>query len=325
MKLCFEQSSELYYSSFLFHIVDVGYNTYVQSIASSLDGSRLAISGGSGIFISTTQGASWTLILPPYQSWTSITSSSDGLKLAVLSHQGCVYTSTNGGATWKLSQSIQISSSFYQSSPMRITSSSDGLNIAAATYFMIHISSNGGASWKTISIPGASSWSAIVSSSDGSRIAASASSGGGIYISSDAGATWNKTLTSDNSMSIATSSDGLKLVVVGPGAMYNSVDGGATWSQMASQFSIWSAVPIASSSDGSKLAIYTSLYSGLAGIYISVDSGMSWNQTLATNHVSALNVSPDGSVLTAILSAAGGGANIVYVSVDGGLSWRIAL
>ena len=89
-------------------------------------------------------------------------------------------------------------------------------------------------------------------------------SGGQIYTSTDSGVTWTARGTTQNWVSIASSSDGSKLVAVTSGGqIYTSTDSGVTWTARATNRS-WQAV--ASSSDGSKLVavvssgqIYTSI------------------------------------------------------------------
>jgi hypothetical protein len=85
-------------------------------------------------------------------------------------------------------------------------------------------------------------------------------SGNGIYTSTDSGVTWSAHDSVRNWYSVASSSDGTKLIAadvgVGSGGqLYTSPDSGATWTARDSSRTWYS---VASSSDGSKL---------VAGVY----------------------------------------------------------
>jgi photosystem II stability/assembly factor-like uncharacterized protein len=77
----------------------------------------------------------------------------------------------------------------------------------------------------------------------------------GIYTSTNFGTSWTKTSAPTNTdwywISIASSSDGTKLVAVGGGGIYTSTNSGATWTKTGAPTTIYSSV--VSSSDGTKL------------------------------------------------------------------------
>ena len=117
--------------------------------------------------------------------------------------------------------------------------------------------------------------------------------------------------TSRNWKSIASSSDGTKLVAVADdsGYIYTSTDSGASWTQRATAHD-WRGV--ASSSDGTKLvACVNSGY-----IYTSTDSGASWTQRDSSRTWFSVASSSDGTKLVAV--AYGG---YIYTSTDSGASW----
>ncbi|GFO67991.1 hypothetical protein GMLC_15700 [Geomonas limicola] len=118
------------------------------------------------------------------------------------------------------------------------------------------------------------------------------------------GLAWVNHLTSSNWSSVASSSDGRKLVVSASGTIYTSSDGGASWLQRSAQ-----AVTVACSSDGSRIVA--------AGgwVFISGDFGATWTSIGATS-INNLAASSDGSKLVA--SAIDG---TLTTSSDYGATW----
>ncbi len=207
-------------------------------------------------------------------------------------------------------------------------------------------------------------WNFIASSADGSHLAAVAaavtSGTGGIYTSTDSGATWTGPDGDSSSSwrSIASSADGARLVAViggssGIGGIYTN--SGTSWNKALPGSVNWSSV--ASSADGSRLAAAIS-NSTSGGIYTSANSGVTWSQTVGTarNWV-AVASSADGTKLaaavygggiytsanwsqatgagngnwTSIASSADGGrlaatayGGLIYTSHDSGSTWAAA-
>ena len=242
------------------------------SITSSSDGSHLAAPVAQGlIFISADFGVTWTPRATP-QNWTSITSSSDGSHLASVvgsksgpwitengvqvsrgDSGGLIYTSTDFGATWTPRATPQNWTS--------IATSSDGSHLAAVVappIFVIqsetldchgllpppddskiYTSADFGVTWTPIE--NFLDWQSIVSSSDGSHLAA---------ISPGR----NK---------------GVQCIIGVSTSIYTSIDFGLTWTQTNNppQDAVsWST--LASSSDGSHLA--ASDWLGFGPIYTSL-------------------------------------------------------
>lgn len=138
---------------------------------------------------------------------------------------------------------------------MSITSSSNGQYLAAVENGgYIYTSNNGGTTWTERTSPGQQSWWGITSSSDGTKLAAVASTV--VYTSNDSGANWTANTPSGLSFgySITSSADGTRLAVAdyAPGYIYTSVDSGASWTrQTALGQRTW--MTITSSSDGGKV------------------------------------------------------------------------
>ncbi|MBF0464469.1 MAG: hypothetical protein HQK88_09545 [Nitrospirae bacterium] len=172
--------------------------------------------------------------------------------------------------------------------------------------------------WTQQTAPGNRNWDSIASSSDGTKLVAAAQ-GDYLYTSTDSGATWiQQTSAGRYLQNIVSSSDGAKLAAaVNGGFIYTSTDSGATWTKQTVLGSkSWH--PIASSSDGTKLAVADFYGSGSGGyIYTSTDSGTTW--TAQTNAgIGAwgyIASSSDGSKLIAQVN----GVN--YASVNSGVSW----
>jgi hypothetical protein len=133
-----------------------------------------------------------------------------------------------------------------------------------------------------------------------------------------AGVVWTQRGTQQYWRSVASSSDGAKLVAVSMGKdgnggdIYTSVDFGATWTPHG--FSqAWESV--ASSSDGAKLvAVFGSMNAGY--VYTSVDSGATWTPHGAISYWKSVASSSDGTKLVAVTRL-----GYIYTSVDSGATW----
>jgi len=128
--------------------------------------------------------------------------------------------------------------------------------------------------------------------------------------SSPAGVTWVPRENNRNWKSVASSSDGTKLVAaVYSGQIYTSVDSGVTWTARDSSRS-WTSV--ASSADGSKLVAVANV----GPIYTSVDSGVTWTARDSSRYWYAVASSADGTQLVAVVYN-----GQIYTSVDSGVTW----
>jgi hypothetical protein len=191
-----------------------------------------------------------------------------------------------------------------------------------------NLSGSVGQSWKAVE--GSANWSAIASSSDGTKLVAVVNNGY-IYTSTNSGANWTQQNNSGSRYwsSVASSADGTKLVAaVGytiytasqPGAIYTSTDSGVTWtphtSSPLSSSLDWSSV--ASSADGSKLVAAVRDGTG-QGIYISSNSGGSWSSVSGSSGYlwTCVASSSDGSKLVAAETS----ADQIYTSTNYGANW----
>ncbi|VTU32383.1 WD40/YVTN/BNR-like repeat-containing protein [Variovorax sp. RA8] len=153
--------------------------------------------------------------------------------------------------------------------------------------------------------------SRMVFSADGSTLAA-AVSGGQIYTSTDNGASWTARESNRWWTSIASSTDGTKLVAVDGalGQLYTSTDSGVSWTPRESG-RMWSSV--ASSVDGSKLVAAVDVGGQL---YTSTDSGVSWTARESAHAWTSVASSADGSKLVAVAAD-----DQIYTSIDSGVTW----
>ncbi len=175
-----------------------------------------------------------------------------------------------------------------------------------------NLSQNIGQSWKTNGP--LAYWTAVASSSDGSKLAATINSGQ-IYVSTDSGVTWTGRGIANFWSAIACSADGTKWVAtVGnstgqTGYIYTSSDSGASWT---ARYGLAQWVSCASSADGTKLAAVA--YNGQ--IHTSGDSGVNWTARESSRFWKCVASSADGTKL--VVGASGG---YLYTSTNSGVNW----
>ncbi|HZM04375.1 MAG TPA: hypothetical protein VFC44_15340 [Candidatus Saccharimonadales bacterium] len=142
-------------------------------------------------------------------------------------------------------------------------------------------------------------------------------------INQAAAQTWTGTSarTDVNWLSVASSSDGTKLVAAGnypTWSAYVSTNSGGTWIECLTNIGFSS---VASSSDGTKLAGGQE-YSGF--IFTSTNSGGTWTQTSAPQRFwEYLVCSADGTKLLAVGQAGQPGPVQLYASRDSGNTWTV--
>jgi photosystem II stability/assembly factor-like uncharacterized protein len=96
--------------------------------------------------------------------------------------------------------------------------------VAIANNAQIATSTNYGTNWVDRPGPGSKTWTAVASSADGLKLAATFSNGtGGIYTSIDGGENWTLQSQTGNIVSITSSADGRKLAIaISGGRIYTS-------------------------------------------------------------------------------------------------------
>jgi photosystem II stability/assembly factor-like uncharacterized protein len=270
----------------------------------------------------------WTQTSAPSNGWASVASSADGSQLVAAAYPGPIYISTNSGSAWTLTSAPN---EYWLS----VASSADGTKLVAVSDGPIYVSTNSGTSWTLTSAPN-EYWGSVASSADGNKLVAVAPLGMGgngpavIYTSTNSGTTWIQQTNTDIAfpfwISVASSADGTRLVVVGGHRIYYSTNSGTTWAQTGTHLGPSSLLSpsrvIASSADGNKwVAGFTRTDNGPSPIYTSTNSGDSWTLTSApSNSWLSVAMSADGSKIVAVGSSFGDPGPI-YTSTDFGVTW----
>lgn len=164
-------------------------------------------------------------------------------------------------------------------------------------------------------------WVCVACSADGTKLVACAYNGG-IYSSTNSGATWISNAAPVKHWNfVASSADGTKLAATttsGNGQVWTN--SGTTWYPTTSPTQATALYgPIACSADGTKL-IASASFGGFPAYYvlISPDSGTTWNPANVPNNVPwEVTSSADGTKLVAL----GEDSTVAYTSADSGTTW----
>lgn len=279
------------------------------------DGTYLfSLNGGTPSYISSFGVATngFSMIARSGGSWKAIASSSNGNNLVAAKYpNNTLYTSTDGGATWV----SKLTNAWFC-----VASSYNGTNLVAGavTDFTgtgyIYTSTNAGSTWIARATDAPRNWVGITSSANGTNLVATSQSG--VYASTNAGITWVITTNRTACSGVASSADGIKLVMAemagSAGRLYTSTDAGTNWTARGTPTNYYS---VASSADGVKL--FAGVLSGQ--IYTSTDSGVTWSPTLNTGSWFAVSCSADGTKVVA--SDAQYGQYKIYTSTNSGVNW----
>jgi hypothetical protein len=133
---------------------------------------------------------------------------------------------------------------------------------------------------------------------------------GKVYVSTNAGVTWNARDSDRNWRSIAISTNGAVMAAVANGCqVYVSVDSGTNWTARATS-ELWTSV--AMSGDGRKMV--ASVYGG--SLYTSEDMGTNWTSVASPRLWNSVAASTDGLkwVATEIHGS-------IWMSSNGGTTW----
>ena len=270
-------------------------------LAGSADGTKLVVVAGPNNATSSNSAATW-ISRSPGAAFSCVASSADGSKLVAGSsfedqYAFQMYTSTNSGANW----TARAPSAHWLS----VASSADGSALVAGTLEEgIYVSTNSGLNWSTSSPNTITDWTYAACSGDGTKLFGIGSSQ--IYISTNAGVLWTADSPTANWTSIASSSNGNKLIAaVGGGQIYTSGNGGINWAPHG-PLADWNGV--ASSADGTRLFAVAD-----GQIYVSIDSGVTWTASPVpaspNDAIGSLACSSDGTKLYSL------GLGQVYAAV----------
>lgn len=306
---------------------------WVQCIDEDVVGGKLYVgmSTGGGIYVSTDNGATWSLKangLTPNQIIFDIEVDNSGVAYAVGTK---IFKSTNGGDLWE-----ELANSVSGMTNLHITS---GGTIFAghetAVGNGISRSTDGGTTWEfartglpTIIVGPATYYRSVSSiTSDGSGNLYATVNGGnasteaGVYKSTDNGGSWTRMssglLANINVKSVIYSPNGMLYVGV-RNRVYKSIDGGTTWVQGDS-------IPIASSSLIRHLVVNSSnqvFASTSVGTFRAAKGGIGW--TSISNPVSYANdflVTGSNAYLSCSNDIWGTNGGI-HQSTDEGATWN---
>ncbi len=213
-------------------------------VVSSADGNTLAMAGGNprtNIYISTNAGNTWTTINTSL-GLESIAISADGSILAAwgkMETQTVLLVSTNSGSYWTTNDLLDFTYSppglLNHLPPIpNIAMSADGKKFVTAYGNGIYSSTDLGATWAQIGVPGTNLIMRVALSADGYRLVAISEGGGGaypgyigsIFTSTISGTTWiNQNVPVPALGFVASSADGSKL--------YAALDGGGIWTSQS--------------------------------------------------------------------------------------------
>jgi len=277
------------------------------SLAASADGTRMYAAGSSGIFPSSDSGHTWGGAYTGFSgSWNAVATSGDGNTIYAVANAKAIQVTTNSAGSWltgnlsgnwncvacsadgkKGIAAINGGNVYTSANYTSWTSTGFGntlwVAVAYAANGSLYAAANTNGSVYTSAIVNgvsvAPKLTALVCSSDGSKLVACASPGR-IYTSMNSGTNWiTNNVPTANWNCLAASADCTRLIAgVNGGQLYSSVNFGASWSAFTSSTSqAWSA--LASSADGSRLA--AGVNTGSGGIYYS--SAALQTSTVSTN------------------------------------------
>ena len=189
----------------------------------------IVIDTGQGIFRSTNDGGTWTIVNPNSIGSTARSLSNPSV---LYTADGCsLYTSTDGGQTWSAAYTSCTSSTPY--AYVVAISPTDPNTLIVFSGRTEYRSINGGVSFpQSVTTPFSSG--PIVASPDGSLYAAAGSSG--LYKSTDVGLTWTKLGDGapTNCVAFALSTSNATILYAADGInVYKSTTSGTSWSTIA--------------------------------------------------------------------------------------------
>lgn len=324
-----------------------GLSSGVSSLVVSTSGYIFAGTWGSGVYLSTNNGASWTPLTNGLSNnvVNSLAINSSGYVFAGTT--GGVFLSTNNGSNWTLvnaglangyvaSLSVnssgyvfagswgegvylstddgttwtQMNSGFTSSNIWSLSANSSGNIFAGADGGGIYESSDRGSSWALSGLIGKTVRS--ISFNSAGNIFAGTS--GGVFISSNSGTSWtqsNTGLTDTTVYSSVINSSGHIFVGTDTEGVYRSTNNGAAWTHVNSGLGDSSITSLVIDSSGH---IFAGTWGD--GVYLSTDDGTSWSRSgLANSEVYSFAINSSGNIF------AGTWGNGVYISTNGGGSW----
>jgi photosystem II stability/assembly factor-like uncharacterized protein len=271
---------------------------------------------GGGVYRTTDRGAIWTQLNSGLTNTQVRALYSTGTVTAPVifagTYGGGVFISTNNGTNWS-SFSSGLSVPYVNALNFVINGTFYGPLIAG---------SDGGGIYRAQSTTWSQSNNGLINlyerslATDMSGTVYMGNDGGGVFVSTDAGASWNTNstgMTSSGLLSFATSGSNLYAGTYGAG-VFLSTDNGATWTPRNS--GLTAPFVYALLIDGGMMYAGTASNSISGGVFRSTDGGLSWtNVNSGLTNIAVISLARVGTNLFA--GTLGG----VFVSADSGNSW----
>ena len=256
------------------------------------DGQVVAIVGQYNyVYVSRNGGSTWSKpasVNPSTRDWIGVDVSPDGTKIVAAYNgylspsagDGGVWVSTDSGVTWTDKSPTDGLATYFRLSDVAMSNDGQTLMACGDVYNSgntgyIWVSTNGGASWSRGGSP-QKYFEGCAMNSTGSVMYANAngqsgygSGGGGVFKSTDQGATWTRksptgvTSSDDYSWFVATDSSGSSVMASvyssGSTKLYISTNGGTSWTASTSSYSTVRRTFV--SSDGTRFV--AAVYGGI--------------------------------------------------------------
>ncbi len=202
------------------------------SLASSADGTRMYAAGSLGVEASTDAGHNWGGAIPALAgSWNSVATSADGLTVLAAVPSKAVQISFDAGTTWGQIGSVLASNA------VAVACSSDANKAIVSNNGITVYTNNPSSVWSSIGA-GAGTWNVVAYAGSGNNYAAGSTAGKIVTLIGGAVSPTNKACTG-----IVISADGTKLAACfNPGGIYTSTNGGASWTNSAAPWTTWNCL-----------------------------------------------------------------------------------
>jgi len=292
----------------------------------------IAMTGGSGLYLSTDNGVSWKDISNGLPSSNVRTLAISGTNLfASIGSNGVrqpgygIYRSTNNGASWTAANN-GLTNTDVSDFAISVNKSGD-TSIFAGTDRGVFLSTNNGLSWSSIGLTSIGITAlATFTKGDTTRIIVGTSTG--VFLLTNKGSSWDSVNTGlpgplVNAIAISADSSGGANIFVGTqeGSVYLSNDNGLHWNASSNGLLIgswdWGASIRSLIVNGPNVFACTS-----AGIFLSTDYGNNWvpvNNGIPFVNVNALAVTSNGTGNATIF--AGTFPSGVFLSTNNGSQW----
>lgn len=225
--------------------------------------------GGVGSVLKTTDGGTtWTKINAACTNATYDVKFLDANTGFTCSFNGEIAKTTNSGTNWTRVYTNGSSNYLYTLGCF------DANTIFSAGFSYVTRSTNGGSSWTESSLSGFQYSSAVLSSTKAIMCGSNTGSDGGIWTTTNAGASWAYTQISTSNIfyDVAFYDANTGIVVGGSGIAYKTTNGGSSWTSLTTGTT-------AALQASTFLNANTVLIGGSGGVvYLSTNGGTSWTQ-----------------------------------------------